>query len=140
MFSALSVSAPRFHRYSGYQAGSSPNPGANGWTAACVEQHLHLRRLQLHHHHRAQHEWEIHIPQTGGTVSDHGSDRSVPKQFLPLPCVCVCVCALVSDDDLLYQALTYLQPMPRSVSPTRFSPESVWMTTLKQALPPLCWK
>lgn len=92
LFSALSVSATRFHRYSGYQAGSSPNPGANGWTAACVEQHLHLRGLQLHHHHRAQHEWEIHIPQTSGAVSDHGSDRSVPKQFMPLPCVCVCVC------------------------------------------------
>lgn len=93
LFSALPVSAPRFHGYLGYQAGSSPYPGANGWTAACVQQHLHLRGLQLRHHHRAQHEREIHIPQTGGAVSDHGSDRSVPSSSLYPVCVCLwCVC------------------------------------------------
>lgn len=37
-FSAVSASAPRVHRHSGHQAGSSPHSGANGWTAACVEQ------------------------------------------------------------------------------------------------------
>lgn len=49
----LFASTSRFHRHSGYQARPSPHPGANSWTDACGKQLLHLRRLQLCHHHRA---------------------------------------------------------------------------------------
>lgn len=80
-FSVASASAPGVHGHASHQAGSSPHPGANGRPASCVEQQLHLWRQQLCHHHRTQHERQIHLPQTSGAVSDHGSDRYEGKLF-----------------------------------------------------------
>lgn len=137
----MPASAPRVHGHTGHQEWSSPNPGANGWTGACVKQQLHIRGQQLRHHHWTQHEWQVHLPQTGGTVSDHGSDRSKTEHFNLTLHSAMCDFPFCSKAfALVFQALMYLLTMPRFVLPIRFSPGSVWTMISKQILPPLCWK
>lgn len=86
----MPTSAARVHRHPGHQERSSPCSGANGRAPECGQQQLHLRGQQLCHHHWAQHERQVHLPQTSGAVSDHGSDRLANSRLNVRPHVVRC--------------------------------------------------
>lgn len=77
------TSSSRVYRHIGHQARSSSNSGANGSAAAHIQQCIHCRGEQLCHHNRTQHERQIDLPETSGTMPDHGTDRlaSNPLMF-----------------------------------------------------------